>query len=257
MNALITGASGGIGLELAKLFAKDKMNVILVARDQKGLETVAVGLRNDFGVKTEIIAIDLSLPNAAEQVYKKAAALGGDWHVDYLVNNAGFGDFGEFATADWNKEKSMIELNVTALTQLCKFFIPVMIARKNGKILNVASTAAFVPGPFMAVYYATKAYVISFSRAIGSELRGTGITVTTLCPGPTNTNFAKTAHADATKLFDKKLPTAAEVAHYGYRSMMKGKSVAIHGFVNKLLIFSSRFVPFDMATAMSRRASGN
>lgn len=253
MNALITGASSGIGLEFAKLFAKDKINVILVARDQKGLDTVAADLRKDFGVNAETMAIDLSLPGAAEQVHKKVAALGRT--VDYLINNAGFGDYGNFLETDAKKEQSMIELNISALTELCKLFIPGMAVRKSGKILNVASTAAFLPGPFMAVYYATKAYVLSFSQAINGELRNTGVTVTALCPGPTKTNFEKAANAGSSNLFKGNLPSAQTVAMYGYKSMMKGKSVAVQGFRNKTLVFMMRFLPRNFLTAVSRRAA--
>jgi short-subunit dehydrogenase len=253
MNALITGASSGIGLELARLFAQDKINLILVSRDQQTLEGIAVELRKKYEIKVEVIAIDLSLLDAAKQVFEKVNQL--RWQIDFLINNAGFGDFGSFIKADAEKEQSMIELNVVTLTQLCKLFIPGMVVRKEGKVLNVASVAAFVPGPFMAVYYATKAYVLSFSQAINSELHGTGVSVTVLCPGPTATNFAKTAHAESSKLFKKKLPSAKKVAQFGYAAMMKGKTVVIYGFLNRLLIFSSRFVSSKIIVFLSRKSS--
>jgi short-subunit dehydrogenase len=253
MNALITGGSNGIGLELAQLFAKDKTNVILVARDQKDLDTAAGELARTYGIKTETIAIDLSLPDAADAVYKKVRELG--WPIDYLVNDAGFGNFGPFAETDWATEHSMIELNITALSRLSKLFIPDMVARNRGKILNLASTAAFIPGPFMSIYYASKAYVLSFSQAINSELRGTNVSVTALCPGPTKTNFEKAAHADSSRLFKGRLLSPEYVARYGYSALMKGKSVAIPGFGNKVLIFFSRFLSRDVITAISKKAA--
>jgi uncharacterized protein len=223
----------------------------LVARDQQGLDDVAAALTKEYGIQTRVIAIDLTAHGAAQEVYDKVTATG--WAVDYLVNDAGFGNFGFFAETEWAKEDSMIALNIGTLTALCKLFIPSMVARKQGRVLNLASTAAFLPGPMMAVYYATKAYVLSFSQAINNELRGTGVTVTALCPGPTQTHFAAAASAQDSKLFKRKLPTPEDVARYGYAAMMSGKSVAIHGFSNKLLIFFTRFVPRDvLSTSMPR-----
>jgi short-subunit dehydrogenase len=253
MNALITGGSNGIGKELAKQFAKNKINVILVARDQKGLDSVSLELATLYGVEVKTIALDLSLPNAAQKIYDEIKKF--RWDIDYLVNDAGFGNFGFFVSTDWEKEKSMIALNIVTLTQLCKLFIPDMVTRKHGKVLNLASTAAFQPGPLMAVYYATKAYVLSFSEAINNELRATGVTVTALCPGPTGTGFEKAANAEQMKLFKKKLPSPDKVALYGYKAMMNGKSIAILGLWNKILILSVRFAPRDMVTAMVRKMS--
>ena len=253
MNALITGASNGIGLELAHQCAQNKINVLLVARDQHALDIVAQKIIEKYGVQAKTIAMDLSERDAADRLYKKVTEM--QWGIDYLINDAGFGDFGIFAEADWKKQEAMIALNITTLTHLCRLFLPGMISRKQGKVLNLASIAAFLPGPFMSVYYATKAYVLSFSQALNNELKGTGVTVTALCPGPTQTNFEHAANAGASNLFKRKLPSADEVAHYGFQAMMKGRSVAIHGVQNKVLIFMTRLVSHNALTWISRKAA--
>ena len=251
-TALITGASGGIGLELAREFAKHKTDVVLVARNEEKLKVIAEELSSAWGIKAIVMAKDLSKPESANELFKevKQAGLG----IEYLVNNAGFADFGFFVSSDMNKYQDMINVNILTLTKLCRLFLPEMISRKRGKILNLASTAAFQPGPLMAVYYATKSYVLLFSEAINNELKGTGVTVTALCPGPTLSGFQDAANMLESKLVKgKKLPGAAEVAAYGYRSMMKGKSVAIHGIINWILVSSGRFVPRDIVTMISRK----
>jgi hypothetical protein len=241
-TALITGASMGIGYELAKQFAQKGNNVVLVARSADKLNAIASEFEKAYKIKADVIAVDLSKPNIAEEVYDEVKKRG--ISIDYLVNNAGFGEFGMFYETDWDKEKMMIDLNMTTLTHFCKLYVKDMVARKSGKIMNVASTASFQPGPTMAVYYATKAYVLSFSEAISNELEGTGVTVTALCPGPTESNFQAAANLEESKLVKgKKLPTAAEVAEYGYKALMRGKVVAIHGFKNYLLAQSNRFAP--------------
>src|SRR6266550_6618870 len=214
-TALITGASSGIGLDLARLFAKDGHDVILVARSEGKLREVAAGLERDFGVKAHVIVADLARPDAPRQLFD---ALPVD--VDVLVNNAGFGVTGPFAGTDLAKELEMIQVNVVALTHLTKLLLPPMIARRRGRVLNVASTAAFQPGPLMAVYYATKAYVLSFSEAIADELRDSGVSVTALCPGPTETGFAAAANVGATRLFTMSKPADSRaVAEAGYEAM--------------------------------------
>lgn len=241
-TALITGASGGIGMELAKEFANSKINLILVARSEGKLQELATQLRANTGIEVQILAKDLSHYSAAKEIAEWCTQK--NITVDYLVNNAGFGDFGFFHESDWAKQEQMINLNITTLTYLTRLFLPGMIQRKFGKILNVASTAAFQPGPTMSVYYATKAYVLHFSEAISNELEGTGVTVTALCPGATESDFQNKAAMQESKLVKgKKLPTAAEVAAYGYKSMMKGKVVAIHGLMNYFLANSIRFTP--------------
>ena len=210
-TALITGASSGIGWELARQFAKNKHHVVLVARSTGKLQELANELTSRYGIIVKVIPADLGKINEVQKVFDICKTE--NIQVDYLVNNAGFGDFGFFHEADWNKTEQMIDLNVKSLTRMCRLFIPDMIKRKTGKVMNVASTAAFQPGPTMAVYYATKAYVLHFSEAINNELSKAGITVTALCPGATESGFQQAAAMEDSKLVKgKKLPTSAEVA---------------------------------------------
>ncbi len=176
--------------------------------------------------------------------------------IDYLINNAGVGEFGFFKEANWAKTEQMIDLNIKSLTKMCHLFLPNMIARKEGKILNIASTAAFQPGPLMEVYYATKSYVLFFSEAIYNELQGTGVCVTCLCPGPTESGFQAVAEMQDSKLVkDKKLPTSAEVAAFGYKAMMNNKMTVIPGFMNNVMATSVRFSPRKMVLALVRKLS--
>jgi uncharacterized protein len=230
-TALITGASNGIGLELAKVHASKGDNLVLVARNKARLDELKIELENQYEIKVYTIGKDLSAHNAAQDVYNETQQQ--KIQVDYLINNAGFGDFGMFVETDWNKELQMINLNITTLTQFTKLYVQEMVARRSGRIMNVASTAAFQSGPTMAVYYATKAYVLSFSEALDNEVSDKGVTVTTLCPGATESGFQAAAAMEESNLVKgKKLPTSKEVAEYGYKAMMKGKTVAIHGFMN-------------------------
>jgi len=206
---LITGASRGIGLELAKLFARDGFDLVLVARNESDLANVADELRRNDGVSVTVIPKDLSLPTAAEELYQELQRE--DIEVDILVNNAGFGLYGPFSSTDLRKELQMMQLNMVTLTQLVKRFLPEMLGRRSGKILNVSSTAAFTPGPNVAVYFASKAYVQSFTEALAEELKGTGVSATALCPGPTSTDFAERAGMAETRLFGGRLATAKEV----------------------------------------------
>ncbi len=250
-TALITGASNGIGLELARVHASKGDNLVLVARNQTKLEELKLELEKQYQVSAVVIAKDLSVPNAARDVFDETQKKG--IQVDFLINNAGFGDFGMFYETDWDKEHKMIELNITALTQFTKLYLKEMVKRNSGKIMNVASTAAFQPGPTMAIYYATKAYVLHFSEAIANELKGQNITVTALCPGATESGFQSVAEMEESKLVKgKKLPSSKTVAHYGYKAMMKGKTVAIHGLMNRILANSVRFMPRKMVTAVTR-----
>jgi short-subunit dehydrogenase len=241
-TVLITGASGGIGLELARIFASKGCNLVIVSRNLIELSKLKNEINEKYKVYVEEIEKDLSVPGAAKQVYDEIKSLNFD--IDYLVNNAGFGDFGFFHKSDWEKQERMINLNMLALTQLTWLYLPDMIKRGSGKIMNVASTAAFQPGPLMSVYYASKAYVLFFSEAIANELEGTGVTVTALCPGPTKSGFQKAAKMEESKLVKgKNIPDSKTVAEYGYKAMMKGKRVAIHGVLNKELAFFSRRAP--------------
>lgn len=248
-TALITGASGGIGMELAKIHASKGNHLVLVARNLKKLEQLKSEIENEHTVNVMLVKKDLSLADAALEVYQEVSKQ--KIQIDYLINNAGFGDYGWFYKTNWEKEQQMINLNITALTQFCKLYLPEMVKRGSGKIMNVASTASFQPGPGMAVYYATKAYVLHFSEALHSEVRKKGVTVTALCPGATESGFSAAADMEDSKLFKgKKLPSSAEVARYGYKAMMKGKPVAIHGLMNYLMANSVRFAPRSWVVAM-------
>ena len=220
-TALITGASGGIGYELALLFARDGYDCILVARSQDKLKGLAERLESEHRVKTLVLAKDLSRPSAVDEIFEEVTAA--SMHVDVLVNNAGFPVFGPFVNTDLQVELEMLQVNVIALTALTKLFLKGMVERRAGRILNLASTAAFLPGPLMAVYYASKAFVNSFTEALWYELRGSGVTATVSCPGPTATEFAEVAGTARSLLFRLGAASAATVARQGYRAMMKGR----------------------------------
>jgi uncharacterized protein len=249
-TVLITGASGGIGYELAKLFARDHHNLVLVARSTDKLAQVAAELQTG-GVSVKMIALDLAAPPAPKFLFDQIQLAG--IPIDILINNAGFGVFGDFAQMPEEEILGQINLNIAALTQLTRLFLPAMVQRRSGRIMNIASTAGFQPGPLMAVYYATKAYVISFSEAIANELRNSGVTVTCFCPGATHTGFAKRAGTEKSRLF-KQLGAmnADKVALDGYRAVMEGRTLAISGVHNWLVAQSSRFAPRKMVTAVSR-----
>jgi short-subunit dehydrogenase len=253
-TSLITGASSGIGYELAKQFAKNKINLVLVSRSENKLIELAQELSKEFGVTCHVISKDLSNYHTAKEIYEECTNK--NIQIDYLVNNAGFGDYGFFHESSWLKQEEMINLNMTTLTYLTHLFLPSMIKNKHGKILNVASTAAFQPGPLMSVYYATKAYVLSFSEALSNELEDKGISVTALCPGPTESDFLNKANLGESKLFKRKIPSSKYVAEYGYQAMMKGKVVAIHGFMNAIMANSVRFVPRSFVRKLVRTIQG-
>lgn len=251
-TALITGASNGIGLELAKIHAEKGGDLVLVARSKAKLEELKSELENLYKITVHVIGKDLSIANAAQEVYNETTQQ--NIQIDYLINNAGFGDFGMFVETDWNKELQMINLNITTLTQFTKLYLKDMVNRKSGKIMNVASTAAFQSGPTMAVYYATKAYVLSFSEAVDNEVRDKGVTITALCPGATESGGQAAAAMEESNLVKgKKLPTSKEVAAYGYKAMMKGKTVAIHGFMNWIMANSVRFTPRAVVVKITRK----
>ena len=251
-TALITGASGGIGYELAKLFANNHYNLVLVARSSGKLSQFADELQRQFGISTRPVVLDLAVASAPQALFDQLQRDG--VAIDILVNNAAFGASGEFSEIPLEESLGQIQLNITALTALTRLFLAPMLSRRSGKIMNVASTAGFQAGPLMAVYYATKAYVISFSEAIANEVNGSGVTVTCFCPGATDTGFQKRAAIEGSALFRKLRPMDAKtVAADGYRALMAGKTLAISGFRNWLVAESVRFAPRKMVTAISRK----
>jgi short-subunit dehydrogenase len=241
-TALVTGASRGIGYELARLFAGTGYDVVLVARGESDLEEAATYFADRFGVEATVLPADLSDPEAPRELYEECRDR--DLRIDVLVNNAGFGTAGEFVETDLETELDEIQVNVTAVTHLTKLFARDMAERGEGKVLNVASTAGFLPGPKMAVYYATKSYVLSFSEAIAEELDDEGVTVTCLCPGPVETGFQERADSE-----DKRLnrlfmsDDARSVARAGYRGLTSGKTVVVPGLPMKLSVFGMRLLP--------------
>jgi len=250
-TALVTGASSGIGLELARIFAREGYNLVLVARNADRLRQLASELEKAHGARSLILATDLTEPGAAAYVLDQTTRAG--LQLDVLVNNAGFGQYGLFAENDLEECLRQIQLNVTTLTHLTRLYLPGMIERKSGRILNVASTAAFQPGPLMAVYFASKAYVLHFSEALANELNGSGVSVTCLCPGATVTEFHKRANATGQRLLKMGAMDARTVAEDGYCAMMAGKPVVISGFKNWLVAQSVRFSPRRLVTAIARK----
>jgi uncharacterized protein len=252
-TALVTGASGGIGQAIAEQFARDRVDLVIVARSAEQLEANAAKWKGQYGVAVTVIASDLAQVGAAQALADKV--LGPGIAIDYLVNNAGYGSFGLFAESDLDYALGMMRLNMETLTILTKRFLPGIIARR-GKIMNVASTAAFQPGPYMAVYYATKAYVLNFSEAIAEELEGTGVTVTAFCPGPTASGFQdKAALHDSGLIKGRRIPGAEEVGIAGYRAMQRGQRVYIPGAMNWLMAQSIRYTPRRLVTKVVKRVS--
>jgi len=250
-TALITGASSGIGLELAHLFARDGYRLVLVARSRGALRELGDDLQSRYNVTVRISPRDLAHPSTPNELYQELQEAG--IVLDVLVNNAGFGGGGAFLSTDRNNEAQLMQVNIVALTHLTKLFLSKVRARE-GKVLNVASVAAFQPGPFMAVYYASKAYVLHFTEALAEELRGTGVTVTCLCPGPVKTNFQKRAHLGDTKMATGPLLVdVREVARVAYESMKQGKRVVIPGWKNQFAVQMLRLSPREMVTKVVRR----
>ena len=250
-TALVTGASSGIGFEFAKILASKGVDLVLVARSREKMEALAQELIQKHKIKVHVCATDLSQAGAAEKVFKYCEDQ--SIVVDYLINNAGFGTFGLFQDSNWEKNEDMIQVNIMALTQLTHLVLPEMLQRKSGKIMNVASTAAFQPGPTMAVYYATKAFVLHFSEAIANEIENSGVTITALCPGPTQSEFQAVADLQESKMVKgRKLVSSAEVAAFGIEAMMKGKTVVIQGFVNAVFANLVRFIPRKAVVKITR-----
>ena len=248
-TALITGASGGIGCELSKLFARDGYRLVLVARNAGDLGKTASLLTSEYGITVKVISKDLSLPASPQEIFEEVQSDG--IIIDILVNNAGFGAYGSFRDTDLNEELEMMQVNMVSSTHLTKLFLPGMISRGHGRILNLSSMAAFQPGPLMSVYCASKSYILSFSEALAEELKGTGITVTALCPGPVHTGFARRAKTDRSKVMRRSLFNriweADDVAAVGYDGLMKGKAVVIPGKRYIASSFITRVVPRRIA----------
>ncbi len=254
-NVLITGASSGIGLELAKLFAQNGFRPILVARRRQKLTQLAQEIESNFHQQAVVLTRDLSRPKAPREIFEALQMQ--NLPVDILVNNAGFGALGQFVSADTDKIERMIQVNVTALTILTRLFLPGMLKRGYGKILNVASTAAFQPGPEMAVYYATKAFVLNFSEAISYELKNTPVTVTALCPGPTRSEFQSVADMGEALVGRIGLMSAEKVARIGYRALFRGKHVVIPGLLNRSGAWLSRHAPRRWVMVFIQRLQEN
>jgi len=244
-TALITGASSGIGLELAKLFAQDKYDLVLVARNEEKLNELAKDLESKYQIKTKVLVFDLTKDDSPQLIFAELQKE--KIEIDVLINNAGFGTYGDFKDNNLTTELEMIKLNISSLVEMTKLFLEPMIVRKSGKIMQVASTAAFQPGPHMAVYYATKSFVLHFSEAVAEEIKNTNVNITTLCPGPTTTNFQKVSNIEFPESL--KVMSAEEVAKIGYKALQKNKSsVVITGLRNKLFAFSVRFLPRKLVT---------
>ncbi len=248
--ALITGASSGIGRELAVIAARENHNLILVARSEDKLQVLAEELKTGQ-IDIQILAINLSAPSAAQDIY--AFCRRNKLRIDTLINNAGFGDYGDFAHSNLGRQREMIDLNIRTLTELTHLLLPQMLVRGEGKILNLGSVASFLPGPLMSVYFASKAYVLSFSQALAEELRGTGVSVTCLCPGPTQSNFGKVARVGNKNAITTAKVTAAEVAGLGWHALQAGKTVAIYGFGNKIAIQLIKFTPRNLLARIIKK----
>jgi len=250
ITALVTGASSGIGAELAKIHAEHGGDLVVVARRRERLEAMKSQLEKAHGITVHVIEKDLTQADAPQQIYDELRSK--NVSVDVLINNAGSGYLGVFHEQDWARNADMIKVNILALTAMTRLFLPPMVERRSGRILNIASMAGFVPGPLHAVYYASKAYVISFSEAIANEVAGMGVTVTVLCPGPVETEFTQRAEMKGVPLL-KKMATARATAEAGYNAMLKGKTIEVPGFLNKIMIHGLlRLSPRRLTTKVSR-----
>ncbi len=252
-TVLITGASGGIGEALAWRFARGGFDLVLVARSEERLQALAAELTRAHAVTAHVIVADLAEAAAAQRLFEELAARA--IQVEVLVNNAGFATYGHFAELELERELRMLQLNVVTLTHLTHLLLPGMLARRYGRVLNIASTAAFLPGPLMAVYYASKAFVLSFSEALHNELQGSGVTVTALCPGPTSTGFQARAGMEQSRLVqNKQIMDVGTVADAGYAGLMRGQVLVIPGLLNRFLAFLPRLLPRRLVPLMVRYA---
>lgn len=242
-TAVITGASSGIGLEMAYILAEEGYHLILINAHSDKLNAIKADIQSRFGVQVDTLRIDMGLPGAADSIYNFCKS----FDIDVLVNNAGFGVKGQFTQTSWQEEEEMLGVHIYTLTKLCKLIGSKMQQNRKGRILNVSSVAAFQPGPLMAVYYATKSYILSFSQALAVELQHSGVTVTVLCPGPTRTGFQQRVGSESSLLARRKLLSSAkEVARYGYHAMLHGDKVAIPGITNKLLVLIGKLIPHSV-----------
>ncbi|MDF5734830.1 MULTISPECIES: SDR family NAD(P)-dependent oxidoreductase [unclassified Nostoc] len=250
-TALITGAASGIGYQLTQIFARHSYNLVLVDKNEQKLTEIIDEFPQKFGIFVKIFVKDLSIPTSPEEIFTELQQA--SIKIDVLVNNAGFGTYGVFNETDLTLELKMLQVNMVSLTHLTKLFLKDMVEQNYGKILNVASAAAFQPGPLMAVYFATQAYVLSFSEAIANELEGTGISVTVLCPGPTASEFQQTAAMGDSKIANvKRMMDTKTVARIGYQGLMTNKIVVVPGMRNKILTESVRFTPRNLVTKIVR-----
>jgi short-subunit dehydrogenase len=250
-TALVTGASSGIGQAFSQIFAAEGYNLVLVARSQAKLEQIAAQLRHRYSVKATVLAKDLSEPASPGEIFEaleKQATT-----VDILVNSAGFGTYGEFASLDLKRELEMLQVDVVSLVKLTRLFLPGMLQRGFGRILNVGSTGSFAPVPLMSTYGGAKAFVLSFSEGLSEELKGTPVRVTALCPGVTLTGFQETARVERMRLVRGLAMSAEQVARIGYKALMRGQAVVVPGFANRLMAFSVRFTPRWLARSLARR----
>lgn len=250
-TALITGASSGIGLDLAKLFARDGVDLILTARREERLREIATDLEQSSGITATVIPCDLARENGSAVLREEVERLG--LEVDALVNNAGFGALGYYHEMEPDRITDMIRVNVEAVARLTRFFVPGMVSRGRGRVMQVASTASFMPGPQMALYYASKAFVLSLSEAIATELRGTGVTVTALCPGPTRTEFQSAAGMGLPRRLRRAWMESEEVARQGYEGMLNGERIVVPGAANKIMTQAVRVLPRRVMTALVNR----
>ena len=248
--AIVTGASCGIGLELAKILAKDGKNIVVIARSRDQLEDLKREIENKHGTKVKVLAKDLSDPKAPPEIFSELEKE--KIYIDVLVNNAGFGVYGMFLETDLREELDMIQVNAASLIHLTKLFLKGMVEDKSGYILNAASLCAFFPTPMEAVYCSTKAFVLHFSEALANELQGTGVSVTCLCVGLARTEFQKRAHMENCKAAKRKMMDAATVAEAGYKALKRGKLIEIPGLVYKFAPWFARFAPRNVVTKVVR-----
>lgn len=249
--ALVTGASSGFGEEIARILAQEGFDLLLVARREERLQALKRELEGSCGIEAWVLPVDLSSEDAALDVYDYVLSRG--LHVDALVNNAGFGSSGAFHEADWQRQRDMVQVNVIVLMQLTRLFVPHMVERGTGMVMNLASAAALCPGPYMSVYYASKAYVLSFSEALHEELAGTGVTVTALCPGPTATGFESAAAMGDNSTMFRHADTPAKIARNGCKAMFKGKAVCLQGAITKRLAVGVRIAPRFLVRKLAAR----